>query len=135
MSSGRSHKGYDFDDGTGAIIGACIEVHKTLGPGFREITYQRALAQELAARGLEYVREEKIPIYYKERRIDTRRVYFIVEECIVEIKAKREFDREDYIRALSCLKAPGYPVGLLINFGSKKAGFKRLVNSAGHDTT
>jgi hypothetical protein len=44
---GRSHKGYDFDDTTGAIIGACIDVHESLGPGFRQITYQRALALEL----------------------------------------------------------------------------------------
>lgn len=135
MNSGRSHKGYDFDDATGDIIGACIEVHKTLGPGFREITYQRALALELEAKGLDYGREEKIPIYYKDRHIDTRRVDFIVEGCIVEIKAKREFDPEDYIQALSYLKASGYPVGLLINFGSKKAEFKRLVNTAGSDTT
>ena len=59
MTSGRSHKGYDFDDATGAIIGACIDVHKSLGPGFREITYQRALALELEAAGLEYSGEQK----------------------------------------------------------------------------
>jgi len=127
--AGQSYKGYDFDDATGAIIGACIEVHKTLGPGFREITYQRALRLELEASGLDFSREENIPIYYKGKKIDTRRVDFIVQDCLVEIKAKSELDPEDYVQALSYLKASGYQVGLLINFGTRKAEFKRLVNT------
>jgi GxxExxY protein len=129
--AGYSRKGYDFDDATGAIIGACIEVHPTLGPGFREITYQRALALELEASGLDFVREEDVPVYYKEREIDTRRVDFVVEDCLVEIKAKSEFDPEDYIQTLSYLKASGFRIGLLVNFGTKKAEFKRLVNTVG----
>jgi GxxExxY protein len=72
-------------------------VQRTLGPGFREITYQRALALELEANGLDFVREEDIPVYYKNREIDKRRVDFVVEDCLVEIKAKSEFDPEDYI--------------------------------------
>jgi GxxExxY protein len=107
VQAGRSTKGYDFDDITGEIIGACIEVHRNLGPGFQEVTYQRALALELQARSLDFVREEKIPVYYKGKQIDTRRVDFVVEDCLVEIKAKREFDPEDYIQTLSYLKASG----------------------------
>jgi len=129
--AGRSHRGYDFDDATGDIIGACIEVHRTLGPGFREITYQRALRMELEARGLDFSREEKIPIHYKGKKIDTRRVDFIVEDCLLEIKAKREFDPEDYVQALSYLRGSGYEVGLLVNFGARRAEIKRLVNTAG----
>jgi hypothetical protein len=71
---GYSTRGYDFDDATGAIIGCALEVHRTLGPGFREIVYQRALALELEAAGLEFEREVKVPIFYKGRQIDTRRV-------------------------------------------------------------
>ena len=127
--AGQSYKGYDFDDATGSVIGACIEVHKTLGPGFREITYQRALRLELQASGLDFSREENIPIYYKGKKIDTRRVDFIVEDCLVEIKAKSELDPEDYVQALSYLKASGYAVGLLVNFGTRRAEFKRLVNT------
>jgi len=124
---GKSTKGYDFDDATRDIIGAAIEVHRTLGPGFMEVTYQRALALELEARGLDFSREVKIPVHYKGRQIDTRRVDFVVEDCLVEIKAKAEFDPQDYIQTLSYLKASGYRVGLLINFGAKKAEFRRLV--------
>jgi GxxExxY protein len=106
-------------------------VHETLGPGFREITYQRALALELAACGLDFLREEDIPVYYKDSKIDTRRVDFVVEGCMVEIKAKSEFDPEAYVQTLSYLKASGFHVGLLVNFGSKRAEFWRLVNTAG----
>lgn len=129
MQAGHSTKGYDFDDVTGEIIGACIEVHRNLGPGFQEVTYQRALALELQAKGLDFVREEKMPVYYKGKQIDTRRVDCVVGDCLVEIKAKREFDPEDYIQALSYLKASGYRLGLLVNFGAKRAQFKRVVNS------
>ena len=62
---GKSTKGYDFDDVTGDIIGAAIEAHRTLGPGFMEVMYQRALALELEARGLDFSREVKIPVHYK----------------------------------------------------------------------
>lgn len=64
VQAGRSAKGYDFDDIAGEIIGACIEVHRNLGPGFQEITYQRAIALELRVRSLDFVREEKVPVYY-----------------------------------------------------------------------
>ena len=52
-----------------------------------------------------------------------------MEECLVEIKAKSEFDPEDYVQALSYLKASGYEVGLLVNFGTRRAEIKRLVNT------
>lgn len=129
VQAGRSTKGYDFDDITSEIIGACIEVHRNLGAGFQEITYQRALALELQAGSIDFVREEKIPVYYKGKQLDTRRVDFVVEDCVVDIKAKSEFDPEDYIQTLSYLKASGYRLGLLVNFGSKRPEFKRLVNS------
>ncbi|MBI2843662.1 MAG: GxxExxY protein [Armatimonadetes bacterium] len=122
-------KGYEFGDVTGAVIGATIEVHKELGPGFQEVTYQRALARELAARGLDFSREVDVPIYNKGGKIDTRRVDFIVEDCLVEIKARSELYPQDFVQAVSYLKASGYPVGLLINFGAKSAEFKRFVNT------
>ncbi len=123
-----SHKGYDFGTLTDKILGVCVEVHKTLGPGFREIVYQRALALELTATGLSFSREEKVPIYYKGEQIDTRRVDFIVEECMLEIKAKESLAPEDYVQALSYLKASGFKLGLLVNFGAAKIEVKRLVN-------
>jgi len=124
----HSHKGYDFGEQTSKTIGACIEVHKVLGTGLREVDYQRALVYEFPAHGLDFSREVHIPIYYKGHKITTKRVDFVVGDCIVEIKAKHEFDPEDYMQTLAYLKASGYKVALLINFGRKKIEVKRLVN-------
>ena len=129
MSAYRSRKGHDFDDVTSRIIGVCIEVHRTLGPGFQEVIYQRALALELQGSGLGFSREVEIPVYYKGKEIGKRRVDFVIEECMVEIKARREFDEADYMQALSYLKASGFGLGLLVNFGAKKVEVRRLVNS------
>jgi len=128
--STRSYRGYDFSL-TDRIIGACIEVHRTLGPGFQEIIYQRALELELAMAGLEFAREVDIPVYYKGQKIGTRRVDFLIEACMLEIKAKSVFAPEDYVQAASYVKAADYALGLLINFGGLKIGIKRIVNHSG----
>ncbi len=93
-----------------------------------EVTYQRALAIEFQAHGLEFGREVKIPVYYKQEQIDTRRVDFMVEDILVEIKAKSEFAPEDFVQILGYLKASGIKTGLLLNFSSKMLGIKRFVN-------
>ena len=126
--AGYSTYGYDFDDATGAIIGCALEVHRTLGPGFREIVYQRTFALELQVAGLEFDREVKVPIFYKERQIDTRRADFVVENVMVEIKAKSQVAPEDYVQALNYVKASGCKLGLLLNFGASRLQIKRLVN-------
>lgn len=123
-----SVKGYDFNDGTNDIIGCAIEVHKTLGPGFREVVYQRALALEFESAAISYSREVKVPIYYKGKQIATRRVDFIAGQIMVEIKAKSEFDPQDYVQALNYVKASNFKLGLLLNFGASRLQIKRLVN-------
>ena len=124
----KSEKGHDFDDQTSKIIGACIEVHKNLGPGFMEVIYQRALAHEFRNCGFEFEREVNIQVYYKGIKIGKRRVDFVVEDIMLEIKAKSEMAKEDYVQTLSYLKASGYKIGLLINFGTEKIEIKRLLN-------
>jgi GxxExxY protein len=126
-----SGKGYGFGATTEGIIGAAIEVHKELGPGFQEVVYQRALDLELKARGIEASREENVPVFYKGVHVDTRRVDFVVEDCIVEIKARSAFLPEDFIQTLSYLKASRFRVALLINFGAEKLEVKRLINERG----
>lgn len=123
-----SRQGYDFDDVTGRIIKAAIEVHKNLGPGFPEIIYQRALRFELEAAELAFLREEKVPVYYKGRVIGRRRVDFVIEDCMVEIKAKSAFEDRDFMQALSYVKASQFRLGLLLNFGAPRLEIKRLVN-------
>ncbi len=123
----HSREGYDFDDGTYPIIGACLRVHKELGPGFREIIYQRALALEFQASDLDFAREEWISVHYRGQVIGKQRVDFIVGDIMIEIKAISTLEREDYVQAVSYLKASGHRLGLLVNFGKEKLDVHRLV--------
>jgi GxxExxY protein len=122
----RSRKGYDFGTVTERIIKCAIAVHKELGRYFMETTYQSALALELQAEGLDYSRECWVDVYYKDRKVDKRRVDFIVEEILVETKAKSQLEDQDYMQTLSYLKATSFRVGLLINFGAEKIQVKRF---------
>ena len=122
---------HSFADATEQIIGCCIEVHRNLGPAFQEVVYQRALAKELMKVGLDFAREEKVPIYYKGEQIDTRRVDFVIKGIIVELKAKAELTAQDFIQTLCYLKASGFHTALLVNFGGKRVEVKRIVLSQG----
>jgi len=117
---------------TARVLAAAQEVHRNLGPGFEEVIYQRALARELPAHGLEFSREVWIDVYYKEEKVGRKRVDFVVglgaDSVMVEIKARAKLEDVDFVQALSYLKASGYRVGLLINFGAKQLGIKRLAN-------
>jgi GxxExxY protein len=117
---------------TGKIIKAAHEVHHTLGPGFKEVIYQRALARELGQHNLDYEREVWIDIFYKGVKVGAGRVDFVIGDgsggVMVEIKARAALEDVHFVQALSYLKASGYKVGLLLNFGSAKLEIKRLAN-------
>jgi len=117
---------------TSRVIAAAHEVHRTLGPGFEEVIYQRALAKELPAHELEYAREVWIDVVYKGQKVGRKRVDFVIGdnsgEVLMEVKAKARLEEVDFIQTLSYLKASGQRVGLLINFGSKRLEVKRLAN-------
>ena len=119
---------YPLSEVTGRIIAAAKEVRREIGPGFEEVIYQRSLARELPAHNLEFSREVWIDVFYKGDKVGSKRVDFIVDEVMVEIKAKAAFEPADFVQTLSYLKASGYKVGLLINFGAPKLQVKRLVN-------
>ena len=123
---------YPLSSLTSRVIAAAYEVHHTLGPGFEEVVYQRALAKELPAHGLEYDREVWIDVVYKGETVGRKRVDFVIGDetgdVMVEIKAKPKLEGVDVVQALSYLKASGYRVGLLLSFGSKKMEIKRLAN-------
>jgi GxxExxY protein len=126
----RSLKGYDFGAVTDRILKCAVEVHKELGPYFMETTYQAALGLELTAEGLEFERECKVPILYKGKRVDSRRVDFLVEDILVETKAKAAIEDVDIVQTLAYLKATDFKLALLINFGSKKIEVRRLTMEA-----
>ncbi len=118
-----------YEELTGRIIKCAMNVHSTLGNGFQEVIYQRALEIEFQIEGLEYKREMEMPIFYKNTQIGTRRVDFFVEDLImVELKAIVELENVHLSQALNYLEAYNMEVGLLINFGNTSLQFKRLHN-------
>jgi GxxExxY protein len=119
---------YPLSEITSRIIAAATQVHRNLGPGFEEVIYQRALALELQAQGLEFSREIWIDVHYRDVKVGKKRVDFLIEGVMVEIKAHAELQDVHVVQALSYLKASGYPVGLLLNFGAARLQIKRLAN-------
>ena len=119
---------YPMSDVTARIIAAAQEVHGALGPGFEEVIYQRALARELPGHDLEFSREVWMDVHYKGERVGSKRIDFVVQDVMVEIKAKSELEPVAFVQTLSYLKASGYKVGLLLNFGAPKLEIKRFAN-------
>ncbi len=121
---------YKFKEVTEKIIGAAMKVHASLGNGFQEVIYQRAMEIEMEDMGVHFKREFEMTIYYKGREIGLRRVDFFVEEKImVELKAIIQLENVHLAQAKNYLEAYNMEVGLLINFGSASLQFKRLENN------
>ncbi len=123
---------YQLSALTGKVIAAAQTVHRGLGPGFEEVIYQRALAFELPAHDMDHEREVWIDVHYQGKNVGKKRVDFVIGDetgsVMVEIKAKFALEDVDFVQALSYLKASGYKVGLLINFGAKQLEVRRLAN-------
>jgi GxxExxY protein len=121
----------EFDELTDAIIGAAIEVHRALGPGLLESTYEMCLCRELSLRGLRFERQVPIPADYKGVKLDCGyRADLVVQSAVlVEIKAIDSLLPIHDAQLLSYLKLGGWKVGLLINFnvGLLKHGIRRRV--------
>ena len=113
---------------TSKIIGAIFEVHSVLGPGFLEAVYQNALTRELCLRGLVAEEQKELHVAYKGHDIGVYYPDIIVEhQVILELKAVDGLKPIHQAQVLNYLKATGIRVGILVNFGSDKAEFKRLV--------
>ncbi len=118
-----------IDEITHKVIGCAMRVHNTLGNGFQEVIYQRALAIEMRLVNLSFEREMEMPIFYHEEQIGTRRVDFFVEGCVmVELKAIEKILDVNKAQAINYLEAYNMADGLLINFGGLSLEFKRLYN-------
>lgn len=117
------------DQITHKIIGCAMKVHSTLGNGFQEVIYQRALEVEFTYNEISFQREQEFPIYYRGVDIGTRRVDFFVEgNIMVELKAIIQLEDVHLAQAINYLEAYNMQIGLLLNFGSKSMTFKRLFN-------
>ena len=117
-----------YKDLTYAIIGAAMEVHRVLGPGFLEAVYQSALAHELELRGLSFQEQVRLQVVYKEIVAGEYRADFLVDDkVILEIKATKSLTEIDEAQLINYLKGTGYKVGLLINFGTPSLEHLRRV--------
>ena len=119
----------DVNDITRKIIGCAMKVHTTLGNGFQEVIYQRALAIEMQKQNLVFRREMEMTIFYDGIDIGTRRVDFFVEDKVmVELKALEKIEDVHKAQAINYCEAYNIADGLLINFGGKSLEFKRVYN-------
>jgi GxxExxY protein len=119
-----------FSDLTDSILRCAISVHRELGPGLPEYSYQTALALELDAAGLRYISDRPIIVRYREVVVGWHRPDFIVEgNVIVELKSASNFDPAHSKQVLTYLKLTKLRVALLLNFGVSSlgsTGIKRL---------
>src|SRR6476661_4731278 len=114
------------EETTNSIISSFYAVYDVLGYGFLEAVYCNALEIEFTARGLKFIREAPIDIYYKGARVGHYRADFLVEEeVVVEVKASRALDESNRAQTLNCLRGSKTEVALLLHFGPKPA-FKRI---------
>jgi len=117
------------DQLTERVIGCCFGVHRQLGPGFGERIYHNALKLLFDKEGLRYESEKEFEVFYSDKKIGTFRADLVVEDrVIIEIKSLAGnipvlFQNQ----LLSYLKASGFHVGLLVNFGTKSCQVKRVV--------
>jgi GxxExxY protein len=121
----------EFDELSNRIIGSAIEVHRVLGPGLLESTYEQCLAHELSASGVRTRLQTDVPIDYKGVKLDCGfRADLIVEgKLLVELKSVEQLTLLHQAQLLTYMKLLKIPVGLLINFNTRvvRDGLKRLV--------
>jgi GxxExxY protein len=114
-----------------AIVGAAMEVHKDKGFGFLEAVYQECMEMELAAQGIPAVPLQEMPIFYKGRKLKKTYIADFVAygKIIVELKALDKLTSREEAQVLNYLKASGFEIGILINFGGPSLEFKRIVRT------
>lgn len=120
---------YIFKDETYQVIGCAMEVHSELGHGFLEAVYQEALEIVFIQKSLPFIREKVLEIEFLGQTLKKKYVadFFCYDNIIVEIKATEGLGDHDLAQVLNYLKATKKKLGLLINFGTKRLEYKRVI--------
>ena len=120
-----------FEDISGSILAAAVEVHRALGPGFHEAAYSRALRIALRNRGIRFKSEFEILLKFAGDEVGAYRLDLVVEDAIVvELKAVRRVEEVHFAQLRAYLRASGLRVGLLLNFNAKVLAVRRVVQGA-----
>jgi len=130
----RDEPSEEIDRFAHRVIGAAIEVHRVLGPGYLESVYEEALCLELEARGIPFARQHPVGVDYKGRMVGEAKLDLLVGGIlVVELKAVDALGPIHTAQVLSYLKATGHELGLLINFNTLllQKGIKRVILSDG----
>jgi len=121
-----------YKDESYAIVGACFEVYKEKGCGFVEAVYQECLSIELEHQGIPFVAQQQLDLYYRERKLAHiyKPDFVCFEKIVIEIKAVTKLVDEHRAQVMNYLKATGFQLGLLVNFGHyPKIEYERIVSS------
>ena len=120
-----------YEQETYKIIGAALEVAKNLGSGFLESVYHEAMAIELSKQRIPYKAQEQLVIMYKGMQLEKTFIadFLCYELVIVELKAIREITKREQAQLLNYLRAANSEIGIILNFGSRKLTWKRMINS------
>jgi GxxExxY protein len=113
-----------------SVIGAAIDVHRELGPGYQESIYEHALAFELKQKGVKFESQKSFAVRYKEQSVGEGRIDFLIDgKLVVELKAVEKLLPVHKAQVISYLKATGCQLGLLINFNENllRNGVQRIV--------
>jgi len=111
-----------------AIIGAAMEVHRVLGPGFLESVYEAALAYELTLRGIHFEPQKHLPVYYKDQLLGEYIADLVIEgQIIIELKAISAISAAHEAQAHHYLAATGLKLAIILNFGAESLQQKRIV--------
>jgi GxxExxY protein len=121
-----------YKDESYAIVGACMKVHRTLGPGFLEAVYEEVLEKEFVSQNIPYKRQVQLDLYYEGVQLKKhyRTDFVCFDSIVVELKAVAHIPSVFYAQLQNYLKCTNMELGLLINFGTPSLTYKRILNSS-----
>ena len=120
--------GHQFEELSGRILAAAVDVHKALGAGFVEPIYQKAMEVALQHRGIPYERQKEVEVFFEDVSVGLQRLDLVVDERIIlELKAVKALEDIHFAQLRSYLRATGLRVGLLLNFNAPMLIVKRVV--------
>ncbi|CAM4238033.1 GxxExxY protein [Gillisia hiemivivida] len=124
-----------FKEESYKIIGACMKVHRTLGPGFLEAVYEEALEKEFQNQKIQFRKQVKLELYYENQKLKKqyRADFVCYDSIILEIKAVKLIPIVFYAQLKNYLKCTNTELGMLINFGTSSLTYKRILNSKNSD--